>query len=411
MMKKLLAVGIILLLIGVSIPSTGIVVKKSSTTSSDGNILYVGGSGEGNYSKIQDAIDDAIEGDTVFVYGKWQPYYVHLIINKSISLIGENRDTTVVDGGEHPEHKALVSVEAEGVTISGFTFKREICGILLLSDGNIVSDCKLLDNTPYSGIYICDFEENIVSNCYFNGNDWGAIIYGVDGYATNNIITHCTFAGDTIELTRAPNNLISDCYLNGGIGIKINHGSDGNRIVNCTLDSTSSGIDILRGGAFIENCTVRNTGVVGGISTSQTLKTIEVIILNCTLTHNFIGIEFGSSLINSIVSGCNISDNEYCGIIFYGCLQNTRVLDCHISNNDYGIITACVSLFNRFYRNNFVDNAERQFYLARVRPWWFMFNFFNGNYWSDWIGFGPYHVWGLVNWDLHPAQEPYNIKV
>ena len=29
---------------------------------------YVGGSGGGNYSSIQDAIDDASDGDTVFVY-------------------------------------------------------------------------------------------------------------------------------------------------------------------------------------------------------------------------------------------------------------------------------------------------------------------------------------------------------
>jgi hypothetical protein len=33
-----------------------------------GKTLYVGGSGEGNYTKIQDAIDNASKGDTVFVY-------------------------------------------------------------------------------------------------------------------------------------------------------------------------------------------------------------------------------------------------------------------------------------------------------------------------------------------------------
>ena len=33
-----------------------------------GNILYVGGSGPGNYTKIQDALDNATEGDTVYVY-------------------------------------------------------------------------------------------------------------------------------------------------------------------------------------------------------------------------------------------------------------------------------------------------------------------------------------------------------
>jgi hypothetical protein len=45
--------------------------------------LYVGGTGEGNYSRIQDAIDDAVDGDTVFVYDDSSPYYEHIRINKS----------------------------------------------------------------------------------------------------------------------------------------------------------------------------------------------------------------------------------------------------------------------------------------------------------------------------------------
>ena len=32
-------------------------------TTKDGNTLYVGGTGPGNYTAIQDAIDDAIDGD------------------------------------------------------------------------------------------------------------------------------------------------------------------------------------------------------------------------------------------------------------------------------------------------------------------------------------------------------------
>ncbi|UCG69472.1 MAG: hypothetical protein JSV09_00145, partial [Thermoplasmata archaeon] len=33
-----------------------------------GEVLYVGGSGGGNYSKIEDAIEAANPGDTVFVF-------------------------------------------------------------------------------------------------------------------------------------------------------------------------------------------------------------------------------------------------------------------------------------------------------------------------------------------------------
>ena len=53
---------------------------------SKGNNLYVGGTGEGNYTKIQDAIDDASDMDTVFVYNG--TYYENVFIDKTINLIG-----------------------------------------------------------------------------------------------------------------------------------------------------------------------------------------------------------------------------------------------------------------------------------------------------------------------------------
>ena len=95
-MKKLLVVGIIILLFGMSIPSTGINIDTTSTASFNGNILYVGGSGPGNYSMIQEAINNASGGDTVFVFDDSSPYNEQVVVNSSIDLIGENRNTTII---------------------------------------------------------------------------------------------------------------------------------------------------------------------------------------------------------------------------------------------------------------------------------------------------------------------------
>lgn len=46
-----------------------------------GNKLYVGGTAN-NYTRIQDAINAANDGDTIFVYDDSSPYYENLIINK-----------------------------------------------------------------------------------------------------------------------------------------------------------------------------------------------------------------------------------------------------------------------------------------------------------------------------------------
>ena len=93
MTKRVLTIGIILLSIGMTISSsTGInLVKQSTVATFDGNTLYVGGDGPGNYSTIQEAIDNASDGDTVFVYSGWYDVDKWININKSIRLIGEDR--------------------------------------------------------------------------------------------------------------------------------------------------------------------------------------------------------------------------------------------------------------------------------------------------------------------------------
>ena len=70
-MRKLL-VGIIILLM--LVPSVVSFSIYKSSQSKNGNILYVGGDGPGNYTKIQNAIDNASSGDTVFVYDDSSPY-------------------------------------------------------------------------------------------------------------------------------------------------------------------------------------------------------------------------------------------------------------------------------------------------------------------------------------------------
>lgn len=78
--------------------------------------LYVGGAGPGNYTTIQAAVDAAGSGDTVFVYNG--TYYENLVIKKNIALIGENKNTTIIDGVQETD---VILVTGNYVNISGFT--------------------------------------------------------------------------------------------------------------------------------------------------------------------------------------------------------------------------------------------------------------------------------------------------
>ena len=73
------------------------------------SIIYV----PDNYTKIQDAINNASDGDTIFV--KAGTYYENIVVNKRVSLVGENRSTAIIDGNMTA---TVVAVTADIVTIS-----------------------------------------------------------------------------------------------------------------------------------------------------------------------------------------------------------------------------------------------------------------------------------------------------
>ena len=90
-MKKIVGIFICMLLIATVLPVSGnALMERTSISTSFGNTLYVGGSGSGNYTSIQEAIDETEDGDTVFVYDDSSPYYEIIFVgdDKSIKLMG-----------------------------------------------------------------------------------------------------------------------------------------------------------------------------------------------------------------------------------------------------------------------------------------------------------------------------------
>ncbi|MCD6473882.1 MAG: right-handed parallel beta-helix repeat-containing protein [Thermoplasmata archaeon] len=127
------------------------------------NVLYVGGHGEGNYSSIQAAINAAPPGYTIFVYPG--VYKENLYINKSISLIGENRETTIIDGC----HKGfVVRINASNVTIKNFTIRNSgysYASIYITSNGNCIVGNKIEFG---NGISLYKSNNNVIEKNVFS---------------------------------------------------------------------------------------------------------------------------------------------------------------------------------------------------------------------------------------------------
>jgi parallel beta-helix repeat protein len=88
--------------------------------STNGQTHYVGGSGPANHTTIQNAINHSENGDTVYVYNG--NYTEKIIINKSIFLLGENRNNTTIIGEfiESANDNIVITIKADNVHISGF---------------------------------------------------------------------------------------------------------------------------------------------------------------------------------------------------------------------------------------------------------------------------------------------------
>jgi hypothetical protein len=125
LIQKGLAYGLLLLFIGTTVIGMYDGTTLYRLAPKDREItLYVGGGGSGNYTNIQDAIDDANDGDTIFVY----PGTYHenqIMIGKNISVTGEDRSTTIIDGNNAAlDDCGLIRIIALGdVTFTGFTIQ------------------------------------------------------------------------------------------------------------------------------------------------------------------------------------------------------------------------------------------------------------------------------------------------
>lgn len=174
-MKKVYVIGIILLLVGVNVSGSYIKdTKVVSTVSFDGNTLYVGGSGSNNYTKIQDAIDNSSDGDTVYVYDDSSPYYECLVVDKTISIIGEdnNRPTLI---GDRDGYYLTVFITADDVTFSNFIIQHvEPSYIYIYSADNVEFSNNLLNDPVYNFFYAYDCPgiqvfDNVFSNSWVGG--------------------------------------------------------------------------------------------------------------------------------------------------------------------------------------------------------------------------------------------------
>ena len=343
------------------------------TATDDGNIIYVDddniegpwdGSLEHPYCFIQQAIDNASYGDTIFVYpGR---YKENIVIDKIITLIGEDRNTTIIDG---MGRDSVIYLSANRVSISGFTIQNsgsncKDAGISIQDS----RDCDIEDNVicdnNYYGIWLENSSDskiidNIISDNKFIGID---IWYSNNCSIIGNNISDNSLAGLSIYESNS-NNVINNVIRYNEMGILLDS-SDNCRIINNTMMNNDIYINGDSLGNWnthtIEMNTVNDKPIYywkNMIHGELSEDAGEIILANCTyvtigdqhLRDTTVGIEIGFSskcrIVNSIITdnvfGISIWYSDNCSIKSNTILSNNMdgvslysSSSCIIEDND-----------------------------------------------------------------------------
>jgi len=180
------------------------------------------------YQNITSGLEHAASGDTIFVYNG--TYHEHLIINKSITLVGENRSTTTIDGDNAG---SVVLVTADNVSVRGFTVKNGENGIYVISSYNCTIEGNLVEDNKNRGILISKSQNSTVRRNYVVRTRPG---YGININASKNILVEENGATnnyfDGIGLFSSSKSIVRGNTINGNslFGMVVDYPSNDNSI-------------------------------------------------------------------------------------------------------------------------------------------------------------------------------------
>jgi len=330
-----------------------------------------------DYSTIQDAVNVANEGDTIFIRkGVYEGAENQtLMINKTLSLKGENAENTKIN--LHPLWYEVfimgqsigwvwansIQISANDVIISGFTID---------SDG---------------------------------GEIW---VTGNETQITGNIInTDLTLDGS--HQTASENNLTRRIALTGTYG----------KAYNNSLEN--SGI-----GCYGSYASVFANNILGGYLGAGGAATYNLIYGNIVQDGDGIGIaSVGTIVAKNIIANCRRGveilwggDNIICGNVISNNQGSNTFFANLVANNSIGVLLgakAQMQGYNTLYRNNFINNTKQVEigFLDHADQW---DNGKEGNYWSDYngtdadgdgIGDTPYVMFGYGYREI----DPFDITV
>jgi parallel beta-helix repeat protein len=360
----------------------------------DGSIDYP-------FQHIQNAIDNASESDTVYVYNG--TYYENIVINtEGLTLTGENKYTTKICSTNITEN--TTKINAVNVTIQGFTIENatgtnilwDTSGVYICSSNAVIRDNVIRDNR----LGLCTL--NMVYNVTICDNSFveDGILFGNYQHTP----TNPTVTLDCV-LYNVYNNTVNEkplYYFKNINNLLISDNAGEIILVNCT-NVTIEGTYLTQCNFpimlyYCNNCLVENNTVENSYGEVLTMHSE-----NCTFQHNTIDtIIFGVCLdqkSNNIMIRYNKVSNSNGGVVVMIESKNNVVYENTFYNNTLGIGLRQRAYNNTFFRNvieendiglyltggpynNFIENNTFIDNVLQVQSIGKTKNYYNNNYWN-----------------------------
>jgi parallel beta-helix repeat protein len=305
-----------------------------------GKTITVDDDGEADHSTIQDAIDASQDGDAIKVFDG--TYDETVIVDKSLSIIGNGSEVTQINGGgngdvvtitapwvnfsgviisESGNKDAGIRVESEHNRIENVTCSNHDYGIYLFNCGNTTIENTNCTSNKYEGILLSSSNNCTIrnTNCYSNRN------IGIHLRESNNITienNHCSSdRGTGIRIYRSNNITIekNTCIMEGGSGIYLSSAS------NCTIQNN--------------NCSTNNNF---GISLRES-NDITIEDNDCTSKNNtiiYLSRSISCTVRNNRNNGISLQDSNditiednLCDSVGTITIRLTRSSKCTFENN------------------------------------------------------------------------------
>ena len=292
------------------------------------NLLHVDNlGGTGHYTKIQDAVDAAVSGDTIMVAAG--TYVENVSITKSVTLIGAG---STVNGGVTTNANGVATFTVDGpnagpaiaVTISNFNIINGATGIQVWDNAQMTIDQNTISGYAKNGITFDPYSQPGAG--------------GVSGTISNNVITGMG---------------VTDGIAQNGIQI-----SDNNT-------------------ATITNNQISNHqwNGVGWWADGIIVDGDHVVVSNNTLNANDVGIEVDGNSApahDNTISNNTISNSTYNGIYSWNGINNTysgnQISLTHAASNDaWGIAldgNGAPGADNNTVSNNTIQTSDVGIYMS-----------------------------------------------